>query len=258
MVLGITLPSLFLRPIIGERSIALIYLMGVVGIALFAGRGPTLLAAALSALAWNRFFLTPIAKTRSTSADDMVLLAAYLIVAIVLGQLTARLRARERCSRQRDERSTALYQMARELLRAMTLDELVETIVRNIENSLQAPVAVLLANGAGRLSYHTHPASTYDIAGPEQPIAEWVFENAQPAGRFTSKLAQCETLFVPLLVDDRSIGVIGLRWKESSAPDREQASLLNEWAKDIAVALRRTLLREPCEGARSKPESELA
>jgi two-component system sensor histidine kinase KdpD len=237
MVLGITLPALFLRPFVGPRSIVLIYLLGVVILALFVGRGPTLLAAAASAVAWNVFFLAPLAKGQIIDSEDVIMLGIYFVVSLVSGQLITRIRAREKAARQRDKRSSALYQMARDLLGATTLDQMIEAIVRQMESVFQAPIAVLLADSAGKLSYQGHPASTYDISGPEQPIAEWVFDHAQPAGRFTFNLAQCETLFVPLLADSRSLGVIGLRWEESSQPNREQADLLDEWAKDMAIAL---------------------
>jgi two-component system sensor histidine kinase KdpD len=244
MVLGITLPALFLRPFVGPRSIVLIYLLGVVVLALFVGRGPTLLAAAVSAVAWRVFFLAPIARVRISDSEDAIMLGIYFVVALLSGLLTTRIRAREKAAHQRDKRSWALYQMAHDLLGATTLDQMIEAIVRHMESVFQAPVAVLLADSAGKLSYQGHPASTYDIAGPEQPIAEWVFDHAQPAGRFTLNQAQCDTLFVPLLADSRSLGVIGLRWQESSEPSREQTDLLDEWAKDIATALDRNRWRE--------------
>lgn len=151
LVLGITLPALFLRPFVGNRSIALFYLLGVTFLAVFVGRGPTLLAAALSALA-------------------AVTVGMYFLSAVVLGQITTHIRAQEKVAQQRAGRSDELYQMARDLLGATILDQMVQAIVRQMERAFQAPIAVLLADSAGDLSYHAHPASTYDIAGPEQPI----------------------------------------------------------------------------------------
>ena len=40
-----------------------------------------------------------------------MLFGLYFVVAIVLGQLVARIRAQEQAERQREERATALYQL---------------------------------------------------------------------------------------------------------------------------------------------------
>ena len=44
---------------LGYQSLALIYLLSVVVLAMFVGRGPTLAAATLTALLWDFFFVPP-------------------------------------------------------------------------------------------------------------------------------------------------------------------------------------------------------
>jgi len=99
--------------------------MAVVLLALFLGRGPVFLAGALSALAWNYFFLPPKFTFIISSTEDFLLFGLYFVVAIVLGQLVARIRAQEQAERLREERATALYQLTRELAQAGTRDEVV-------------------------------------------------------------------------------------------------------------------------------------
>src|SRR2546430_2688091 len=53
------LVNLALMEVAGPRVPGLVFLLVVVLLALFVGRGPVLLAGALSALAWNFFFLPP-------------------------------------------------------------------------------------------------------------------------------------------------------------------------------------------------------
>lgn len=57
-VAGATAFNAGLDAFIGCYALALIYLLAVVVLALFVGRGPVFLAASLSALLWNYFFLT--------------------------------------------------------------------------------------------------------------------------------------------------------------------------------------------------------
>jgi two-component system, OmpR family, sensor histidine kinase KdpD len=257
IVLGITLPAFFLRPWVGPRAIALFYLLAVVLLALFFGRGPTLLAAALSALFWDYFFLEPIAHLGIRNAEDAIMFAMYFVVALVLGQLTARIRAQERQEHQREAHATALYRLTRELLEATSLEQLLRNAVSELERAFPARIVVLLPDSSGRLSCHAHPASSYDLAGPEQPLAMRVFEDGQPAGRFTRDLPQAETLFIPLAAGKETLGVIGLHFDESAAaPTAQQRHLLQAFVQQIALGLDRQRLREQAEQARLLAESE--
>ncbi|PWU16563.1 MAG: hypothetical protein C5B50_13285 [Verrucomicrobia bacterium] len=255
VVLGITLPALLIKPLIGYRSIALIYLLGVVVTALFVGRGPTLLAAAASALFWDFFFLEPVPNLRIANAEDAIMFGTYFVVALVLGQLTNRIRAQQVAEHRLERRSTALYQLTRGLAEAASLDQMLQAVVQELERAFDAQIAVLLANSSGQLTYHPHASSTYDITGPEQPVAAWAFEHGQPAGRFTAQQGDVDAMFVPLLAADRAVGVIALRFK-SAAPTHEQQNLLAAFAQHIALALDRQRLVAQAEQAKLLAESE--
>ena len=121
--------TLVLAQFTGPRVPGFIFLLAVVLLALFLGRGPVLFAGAASALAWNYFFLPPKFTFIITSTEDGVLFGLYFVVAIVLGQLVARIRAQELAERRREERATALYQLTRELAQAGTRDEVVWQLV---------------------------------------------------------------------------------------------------------------------------------
>jgi two-component system sensor histidine kinase KdpD len=239
VVLGISLAGLFLRPVIGSRSIALIYLLGVVLGALFVGRGAALFAAAMSALFWDFCFLEPIGKVHIENVEDGFMFGTFLVVALVVGQLTTGIRAREKRERLWQIRSTALYQLTGKLAEASDLDATLQNAVQETEAAFAAQIALLLADSAGELSYHAHPASTYDITGPEQRVADWVFENLQDAGQFTGNFPQVDTLFVPLVASGGPLGVMGLNFKKRASPTSEQRRLLEGFCQHISRALDR-------------------
>ncbi len=118
----------------------------------FVGRGPVFLAGALSALAWNFFFLPPRFTLIIASVEDAILFGLYFVVAIVLGQLVARIRAQEQAERRREERAIALYQLTRELAQAGTRDEVVWQLMGEVNRVFRAPVAVVLPGGRGLIS----------------------------------------------------------------------------------------------------------
>jgi len=257
VVVGISLPAFLLGRLVGPRAIALIYLLSVVLLALFVERGPTLLAAALSAVLWDLLFLEPIGNLGIHNAEDAIMFGMYFVVALVLGQLTARIRAQERSEHEREERASALYQLTRELLEATSLDLLGKKAVSQLEQASSARIVLLLPDSSGRLSYQGQPGSSYDLAGPEQPLAARVFERGHPAGKFTHDYSQAETLFLPLRAGEDTLGVLGLHFQDATpAPGAQQRQLLDAFAQQIALALDRQRLREQSERTRLLAESE--
>jgi two-component system sensor histidine kinase KdpD len=243
-----------LQLLIGHRAIALIYLLGMVLMALIIGRCPMLLAAALTALCFDFFFLPPVGNFHISSVEDAIMLAMYVAVALVLGQLTARIRTQEQVERQREQYATAMYRLTQQLVEATGLDELVIRLVRHLEGVFGVRVAVLLPDRSQHSSFRVHSASTYEIAGPEQPIAAWAFEHGKQAGRFTERQPETGALFIPLVTGGTTIGVVGLAL--GSPPSAQQRALLEGISQQVALALDRHRLREVSANARLLAESE--
>ncbi|MDB6067939.1 MAG: two-component system sensor histidine kinase KdpD [Pedosphaera sp.] len=243
VVLLVVLSSTLLRRVVGYQSIALIFLLAVVVLALFVGRGPSLVAAALSALLWNFYFLTPLHVLRITYAQDSLLFGVYFVVALILGQLTARIRAQSRAERQREERATALFHLTRELAEATHRDAMLETVVQQMERAFKAKVAVLLPDPKEQFGQKLYPASSLKLSEQEQCIAAWVFEHGEAAGKFTRNLPLAEAIHVPLITSGRTVGVMGLRLEQTFAPAPYQRNLLDACAQQIALALDRHRLR---------------
>src|ERR1039458_4893735 len=128
------------------------FLLVVVLLALKVGRGPVLLAGALSAVGWNYFFLPPRFTFIIANVEDGILFGLYFVVAIVLGQLVARIRLQQGAERRREERATVLYEMSRDLAEASSRDEVVWQLVSQINRVFHTPVAVALDRKSTRLN----------------------------------------------------------------------------------------------------------
>ena len=100
---------------IGYQVVSFILLFLVSILALFYGTGPILLAATLSALIWDYFFIPPQFTLHIGKAEDMLMLIMFFIIALLNGILTSRVRRQEKKIRIREERTHALYQLTREL-----------------------------------------------------------------------------------------------------------------------------------------------
>lgn len=91
---------------------------------------PVLLAAALSALIWDIFFIPPRFTYVVNKAEDLVLLAMYFIIALFSAVLTARIRGMESLARQQQDKT-----------REVTL---YNTILNSLSHELRTPIATII------------------------------------------------------------------------------------------------------------------
>jgi two-component system sensor histidine kinase KdpD len=253
-VLAEALAGFIFTPRVEPHTMAFLSLLTVVVLASFVERGPALLAAALSAVIWDYYFLPPVFKFRVSHFEDVLLLGMYFVVALALGQLTARIRAQEAAERQREKRATTLYLLGRELAEATTVDQIMRRVVDELGRDFNSPVAALIPDGMGRLQIHM--ASTLKLDDKEQEVADWVGSHRQAAGKFTDNSPAIDLLFVPLETTNGMQGVIGLRLDQPAPPSIHQRNLLDALSRQIALALDRQRLGEISEKAKLLAESE--
>jgi two-component system sensor histidine kinase KdpD len=199
VVAGVTGLNAVLDQFVGFYALALTYLLAVVVLALFVGRGPVFFAATLSALLWNFFFLPPRYTFYITNFQDGMMFAMYFIVALVLGQLTARIRAQQTAERQREQRATALYLLTRELAESPDLAQLLAVVIQQVGKTFSADVALSLPDESQAAPVTNYFASTWALSDKEQTVAAWAFQQRQAAGRGTDNLPASEGLHLPLV-----------------------------------------------------------
>jgi two-component system sensor histidine kinase KdpD len=206
----------------------------------------------LSALAWNYFFLPPRFTFIIARAEDAILFVTHFVVAVVLGQLVARIRSQGEAERRREERATALYELTRDLAEAISRDEVVWHLIAQVGRVFQAPAAVALEVG-GTLA--AHPDSTLALSEKELSVADWSFRHGKAAGRFTDNLPGTPTLHLALATERKTLGVLAV-----SLPGNNlsvgQRDLLEAFTRQAALVLDRVELRAAAEKARLLAESE--
>jgi two-component system sensor histidine kinase KdpD len=256
VVAGITGLNAILQRWLGYQSLALIYLLSVVVLAMFVGRGPTLVAATLTALLWNFLFVPPVFTFRITGATDLMMFCTYFVVALAMGNLAARLRTQQAAERRREQRATALYLLTRELAQATDFADLLAIIIREVGKAAQAEVALSLPEGMQASALTAYFASTWAIPEKEQSVAAWAFDHRQPAGRGTDTLPSAEGLHLPLVAGERAVGVLSLRFRDAAPLAADQRDLLEAFVRQVALVLDRQRLRDAEQDAKLLAESE--
>lgn len=231
----------------------LVYLLAVILLSLRIGRGPVLMAGVLSALTWNFLFIPPRFTFRIQKIEDGLLFGTYFVVALVAGQLTARIRAQALAERRREGRAMALFNLTRALAEARTLDESVFAALRQADALFGAKTALLLAD-AGALTPHF--AGSFALDEKERGVADWVFRHRRPAGRFTDTLPGGAAFYLPLVREDRAVGVLGVAVPRHVVLTLAQRDLLEAFARQLALSVEREHLRDASEREKLLAESE--
>src|SRR6478672_5491844 len=130
-VVALTIACWLLTPLTGYAAISLIYLLGVLLAGMVLNRGPVLLVAALSAVAWNFLFIPPLFTLHIAKLEDALTFATYFIIAISVGGLTAQLKAREHLAAQ--------GQLAKDS------ERLRKTLLDCVSHELKTPLAAMTA-----------------------------------------------------------------------------------------------------------------
>lgn len=128
--LAATLLTLPLRGAVDPANIVMIFLLVVVIVAVRLGRGPAILAAFGGVALFDFFFVPPHFSMAVADAQYLITFAVMLAVALVIGQLAARLREKAVLAARREEEMRALYEMASELSGAIAAEQ-VSDIVRS-------------------------------------------------------------------------------------------------------------------------------
>ncbi len=252
----VTLLGLAVQRWIGYQAVALIYLSAVVLLALFVNRGPNLVAATLTAMAWNFLFVPPVLTFHIGGFHDTMMFAMYFVVALATGQLTARLRLQQLAERQREQRASALYRLTRELASASDFPQLLSGAVREVGVTFDADVAVLLPDPEANHQLIPYPAGLWVLDEKEEGVAAWAFQHDQAAGRYTETLPQAAALHLPLSAGGKPSGVLALRFHASRPLSLPQRNLLDSFVRQIALVIDRQRLRDAETTAKLLAQSE--
>jgi two-component system sensor histidine kinase KdpD len=258
--LATTAATLICLPLRGPfelTNIVMVYLLGIAAVAVYVGRGPSILCSVLSVVAFDFFFVPPISTFAVSDAQYVVTFVVMLVVGVLISELAARVRLQARIAGYREERAAALYDMSRELAATEKLDTIVKIAVKHVSKVFVSQVVVLLPDADGRVRHPRTESIFGSLHGADLSIAQWVYDHAKTAGLGTDTLAASDTFFVPLVTPNKTIGVIAIL---PANPRRvfvpEQRRLLDTFGGQIAVAIERAQLAESARRAELRAETE--
>ncbi len=241
-----------LAPFFDLANIVMVFLLAVVGVGVWLGRGPAVLAAFLNVAAFDFFFVAPRLSFAVADVQYLLTFGVMLVVGLVTGQLTAGLRFQARVATHREARSRALFEAARDLSNMLTNEQAVEVALAIIAREFRAQVVIYVLDANDRLQ----PPTT-DAGGLDLGTAQWTLDHNQAAGLGTDTLAGSAWLYLPLKATMRARGVLAVQPEEPRfllVPEQRQQ--LDTFAALTGMALERVHYIDVAQSATVQMESE--
>ncbi|HLO27402.1 MAG TPA: sensor histidine kinase KdpD, partial [Geobacteraceae bacterium] len=248
LVTVVTIGCEFVRPYLAPTNMVMAYLLAVVLAAVRLGLKPAIMTAFLGVLAFDFFFVPPRLTFAVADTEYLITFAALFTVGVVISTLVSQARERAEAIRGREVQTASLYYLSRDLAAAADVEGILHAIIKNVEESLDAQLAILLAEGE-RLEIKG-ASEDLRLDMKELAVADWSFRNRQPAGRGTETLISADLLYLPLQTTAGVLGVFGVRMKnQADFESPEQRMLFNAFAMQATLAIERVQLVKQAEQA---------
>ncbi len=238
-------------------DVVMVYLLGIIVVAMRFGYGPSMLAAVLSVGAVDFFFVPPYFSFAVSDFQHIITFVVMLVVAAVISSLTQRIRDQAAAARSREQRTASLYAMTRELAVTRAVASLSAVAVVHLHEVFDASVTILLPGADGPLANVASGTFSFAPDDKELGVVEWVWTHDKPAGLATDTLPSSKGLYVPLRDVRGRVGVLGVSPQDPHRfVDPDQRVMLDVFATQIASALERARLAEEAQQTQLQMQAE--
>lgn len=243
-VLACSATTLLATPLLGYLDLAnivMLFLLTVLLLAVTLGRGAAVLAAVLSVLLFDIFFVPPRFSLAVSNLQYLVTFAVMLLTALITGQLAAGLKQKAREAQIREQRTQALYEVARQLAGTLALAQVIDIARQFVRTQLKAEALILGLDGN---PVESAPDSVDDSAPTACRIEPHLAKVAQDSGHTVrhDELSSdaYASLYLPLKASMRIRGVLAVAFPQP-APELlpENQALLEALASLVAIAIER-------------------
>lgn len=252
-----TLLGLGANDIVHTQNLSMLFLVAVILSAMISGRLSAVIAAGLSFVFYNFFFLEPLHDLSIAKPHQLFSLVIFLAVALMIGDLAGRLRDQVARSRNQAKNTQALYEFSRKLSGTARLDDVLFSTATHLHATFGTGVAILLP-GEGDVSLQTIWPPDLTLDGTDMTAVRWAFEKNERAGHDTTTLPLINWQFLPILTSHGVAGVLGLHMQTHATFTENEDRMLTAILDQTAIAIDRAqLVRENAKTAALQESEKL-
>ena len=224
-------------------NVVLIYILGVMAVALFTtGYIYSLLSSLLSVLIFNFFFTEPYYSLQS-SPDYFATFAVMFAAAILSSSLTSRIKAQSVLTANKAYQTEVLLSTSQLLQKTDDRHAILNVMLQQLSRLLEH--SVLYYNRVDDVLSAEPVLNEIDGDGGfsqvdlrvEREAAEWVGRNGKHAGRSTRKYSQARCLYMAIRSDKRVWAVVGIRADNAPSIDEYRKNLMISILDECALAI---------------------
>lgn len=257
VIAGVTVLASLLRQSVESSDLTMLYLLGVVVVAISFGLGPAITAAVLGVCTFDFLFVPPHFTFRVSDARYFVTFAVMLIVAAITGTLTARLRDQREHALVRERRIGALYRLSHDLALRSGAADVLATAVHHVEEVLGVQALATAPAGEGHAEI-TAGCSSLLEADADKEAAHWCLRSGRPAGLPALGDTGSPVFHMPLVVGTNVRAVLSLRPLDAQPLDPERLDLLRAFSSLIGLALERCRMADEARRTQAEMGAERA
>ncbi|MCR4706492.1 MAG: DUF4118 domain-containing protein [Clostridiales bacterium] len=223
-------------------NVVLIYILGVLAVALFTtGYTCSLLSSLLSVLTFNFFFTEPYYSLQS-SPDYLATFAVMFAAAILSSSLTSRIKTQSVQTANKAYQTEVLLSTSQLLLKAEDREEILNVVLQQLSRLLEHSVLYYDWDGVPTGEPVLNEIESdqgfgqVDLAA-EREAVEWVGRNGKHAGRSTRKWSQAKCLYMAIRSENRVWAVVGIRADNAPSIDEYRKNLMISILDECALAI---------------------
>jgi two-component system sensor histidine kinase KdpD len=233
----------------------ILYLYVIVVTAILYSWGPAIVAAVLSVLAYDFFFVPPIFEFNLADIHYTFTFSMMLALGLVVAQLASRIRRDRRISIERERRTAALFALTRSLGSATDELQVVRLLVRQTAAAFGGDAALLMPDPSQCLRVIASQGNVPSEPSEQQAIT-WAYEQAQSAGCGTANHSTARFTYVPVVASGTSIGVLAAEHTPKLDLGLELREMLESFGRLGGVSIAGLRLAEAVTAAELRAQTE--
>jgi len=235
-------------------NVVMLYLLVIVFISVRFGRAPGILAAFLSVLSFDLFFVEPKLSFNVSDVQYLVTFAVMLIVSLIINNLAVGLRFQAQAARKREQQAISMSYLAQSLSAARKNNDIISQAAAWLTQHIASTAIIVMPDVENKLVVMT------DCTIPAEfnwVVTRWVFDHNESAGLGTNTLTANTMHYRALATSNQVLGVLALMPTDSESFNQpEQQRTLDMAIAQITLALERVYYAKVAQTALIKVESE--
>ena len=227
-----------------HANIMLAFLLAVLLAALTLGRWPAILAAIVSVLVFDLYFIPPRFTMEVNDSEYLLTLIGFIMTSVIVSALATQRRHINFEAREREKDANLLYSLGKELAQAQEVVDVGQVLERHLVLDFGTDICLYLPDATN--TSLVYPAARHTPISPqEQSWADWCYHNNEPSGGASNILASSDPRFYPLSASGMVVGVLSYKPNQPQATNSlGQLRMLSAICTQAALALQRISLTE--------------